>query len=71
MLAMLVAGYMSKQRSGGAPASNLSSGGVGGMLGSLLGGTQSVDSSDDELDQLLKMGGQRNPLDEIMGRLGR
>jgi len=70
MLAMLVGGYLSKQRTGAAPASGLSSGGLSGMLGGLLGAGQSNDS-DDELDDLLKQGGQRNPLDEILGRLGR
>ena len=71
MLAMLVAGYMSKQRSGTAPAAGLSSGGLGGMLGGMAGAGQHLDSTDDGLDDLLKMGGQCNPLDEIMGRLGR
>jgi len=70
MLAMLVTGYMAKQRSGAAPAAGLAGGGLTAALGGLLG-TQSVDSSDDDLGGLLNMGGQRNPLDEIMGRLGR
>ncbi|HEU5138280.1 MAG TPA: DUF937 domain-containing protein [Steroidobacteraceae bacterium] len=71
MLAMLVAGYMSKQRSGAAQASGLSNNPLGGILGGLLGGAQTADSSDDDLGGLLNMGAQRNPLDEIMGRLGR
>ena len=70
MLAMLVTGYMAKQRSGAAPAAGLAGGGLTAALGGLLG-TQPVDSSDDDLGGLLNMGGQRNPLDEIMGRLGR
>jgi hypothetical protein len=69
MLAMLVTGYMAKQRS--ASASGLSGGGLSAALGGLLGTTRSVDSSDDDLGGLLNMGSQRNPLDEIMGRLGR
>ena len=71
MLAMLVTGYMAKQRSGAAPASGLSASKSGGLLGALLNAGQSVDTTDDDLGGLLNMGGQRNPLDEIMGRLGR
>ncbi len=71
MLAMLVAGYMAKKR-GASAGTTAGAGGLGGMLGGLLGGRQSADSSDDDdLGGLLDMGGQRNPLDEIMGRLGR
>jgi len=70
MLAMLVGGYLSKQRSGAAPTSPLSGAGLSGMLGGMLGAGQSNDS-DDEIDDLLKQGGQRNPLDDILGRLGR
>jgi len=67
MLAMLVAGYMAKKHAGASGAS----GGVGGMLGGLLGGGQSADSSLGGLGGLLNMGGgQRNPLDDILGRLG-
>lgn len=72
MLAMLVAGYMAKNRA--AAASGLSpgaSGGLGGMLGGMLGGGQADDSSDDDLGGLLNIGAKGNPLDEIMGRLGR
>jgi hypothetical protein len=71
MLAMLVAGYMAKQRAGAGGSSAQAGGGLGGMLGGLLGGAQSNDSPDDDLGGLLNMGGQRNPLDDIMGRLGR
>jgi hypothetical protein len=71
MLAMLVAGYMAKQRAGAAPASGLSGGGLSGALGGLLGGTQSNDVPDDDFGGLLNMGAQRNPLDEIMGSLRR
>ena len=71
MLAMLVAGYMAKQRSAAAPASGSAGGGLGGLLGGVFGGGRAADSSADELGGLLNMGGQRNPLDEIMGRLGR
>ena len=71
MLAMLVAGYMAKQRSAAAPASGSAGGGLGGLLGGVFGGGRAADSSADELGGLLNMGGHRNPLDEIMGRLGR
>ena len=56
MLAMIVAGYMSRQQKGGmaAPGGGLG-GGLGGILGSVLGGGR---------------GGQ-NPLDAILGKLGR
>ncbi len=73
MLAMLVAGYMAKKGGNamtGATADG--GGGLGRMLGGLLGGGKSTDASDGGLGGLLNMGGgQRNPLDEIMGRLGR
>jgi hypothetical protein len=74
MLAMLVGGYMAKQRDAGAGTTKFSSdggAGLGGMIGGMLGGRQSGDSSDDGLGGLLNLGGKRNPLDEIVGRLGR
>ncbi len=74
MLAMLVGGYMAKQRDAGAGATKFSSdggAGLGGMIGGMLGGQQSGESSDDGLGGLLNLGGKRNPLDEIVGRLGR
>ena len=71
MLAMLVGGFMSKQRAGAAQAAGLSSGGLGGMSGGMIGAGQQLDHTDDGLEDLLKMGGQRNPLEEILGRLGR
>jgi len=69
MLAMVVAGYMAKQHSSGAPASG-QSGGLGGLLGGLLGGGQAGDPSANALGGLLGAG-QRNPLEDIIGRLGR
>ena len=77
MLTMLVAGYMAKKRGASAGAAKLSpDGGAGlaGMMGSMLAGRPadvSANDSADELGGLLNMGSQRNPLDEIMGRLGR
>ena len=55
MIAMLVAGYMAKQR--GAGASTQPGGGDGGLFGGLLGG--------------LLGGGGGNPLDDILRRVGR
>ena len=69
MLAMIVAGYMAKQRV--TSASPDSGAGLGGMLGGLLGGGQSGGASAGGLGGLLGMGNQRNPLDEILGKLGR
>jgi len=69
MLAMLVAGYMAKKRSAGtAKFSSDGGAGLGGMTGGMLSG-ESGDPAD-ELGGLLGMGGKRNPLDEIMSRLG-
>ena len=71
MLAMLVAGYMAKNRGGGTAKFSPDGGaGAGGMLGSMLADRASG-ANDDGLGSLLNMGGQRNPLDEIMSRLGR
>ena len=72
MLAMLVAGYVAKNRGGGAARFSPAGGaGAGGMMGSMRADRSSGDTSDDGLGSLLNMGGQRNPLDEIMSRLGR
>lgn len=72
MLAMLVAGYMAKNRGAGDAKFSADGGaGLGGMLGDAPGARQSSDSPDDGLGGLLNMGGKGNPLDEIMGRLGR
>jgi len=71
MLAMVVAGYMAKQQSGGAQSSG-SSGGLSGLLGGVFGGgrQQAANVADDDLDGLLPRG-KSNPLDDILGRLGR
>jgi hypothetical protein len=68
MLTMLVAGYMAKKQMG---ASAGAGGGLGGLLGGLMGGGKSSDPSAGGLGGLLNSGGQRNPLDDILGRLGR
>ena len=70
MLAMLVAGYMAKKRSSG-EAKFSSDGGAGltGMVNSMR--TERPEEDADDIGGLLNLGGQRNPLDEILGRLGR
>jgi len=71
MLAMVVAGYMAKQQAGGAQTTG-SAGGLGGLLGGVFGGgrQQAANVADDDLDGLLPRG-KSNPLDDILGRLGR
>jgi hypothetical protein len=70
MLAMLVAGYMAKKRGAGT-ATFSSDGGAGltGMVDSMRRHRSEEDA--DDFGGLLNLGGQRNPLDEILGRLGR
>ena len=70
MLAMLVAGYMAKQRSGGQAAPQ--SEGLGGLLGGLLGGgAGSANKSGGGLASMLDMNGDGNPLDDIMRMAGK
>lgn len=72
MLAMLVAGYMAKNRGAGTARFSSDGGaGLGGMMGSMLADRPSAGSADEGLGSLLGMGGKGNPLDEIMGRIGR
>jgi hypothetical protein len=75
MLAMLVAGYMARQRSVGAgtsagaaaqPASG--GGGLGGLLGGLLGGQAGRGGG---LASMLDMDGDGNPLDDILRMVGK
>jgi hypothetical protein len=70
MLAMLVAGYMAKQRGAGAAAQQLSpeGGGLGGMLGGLLGGRGAAAPG---LASMLDLNGDGNPLDDIMRMVGK
>lgn len=67
MLAMLVAGYMAKQRSGAAeqPAA-AAGGGLGGLLGSLLGGRAGGGAAPGGLASMLDLNGDGNPLDDIL-----
>lgn len=78
MLAMLVTGYMAKQSGAGAAAVDAPSsggglaGGLGGLLGGLLGGggAQGAQSSGG-LASMLDLDGNGNPLDDIMGLVGK
>jgi hypothetical protein len=74
ILAMLVAGYMAKQRSGAA-AARPASGGLGGILGSLMGGqsgtaTAAPGAGISGLASMLDLNGDGNPLDDIMRLTG-
>lgn len=71
ILAMLVAGYMSKQ--GGGEGGN---GGLGGMLGNVLGGALGGGTAPSAgglggLGKLIDLNGDGNPLDDILGGLGK
>ena len=67
MVAMLVAGYMPRQRTAGAAAQPSSGGGLGGMLGGLLGGQGGGLGG---LASMLDMDRDGNPLDDIMRLVG-
>jgi hypothetical protein len=77
MLAMLVAGYMAKQRDAGAdvpPSSE--SGGLGGLLVSLLGGQatragSATPGAAPGLASMLDLDGDGNPLDDILRMVGK
>ena len=84
MVAMLVAGFMAKQKGGGAASIPQSTptgasaaptgGGLGGMLGGLLGGGSQRAGGAGGLASMLDMNGDGNPLDDIMrmaGKIGR
>ena len=81
MLAMLVTGYMAKQASGGASAAQQApsdgglGGGLGGLLGGLLGGgasgTRQGAPASGGLASMLDLNGDGNPLDDIMGMIGK
>jgi hypothetical protein len=78
LLAMLVAGYMAKQRDAGAdgpPSSE--SGGLGALLGSLLGGqaagagSATPGAAAPGLASMLDLDGDGNPLDDILRMVGK
>jgi hypothetical protein len=69
MVAMLIAGYMAKQRGGGgAMQPSPEPGGLGGMLGGLLGGEGSGSATG--LASMLDLNGDGNPLDDILRMAG-
>jgi hypothetical protein len=69
MLAMLVAGYMAKQRTVGAGAQAATGGGgLGSLLGGLLGGQAGKGGG---LASMLDMDHDGNPLDDIIGMVGK
>lgn len=71
ILAMLVTGYMAKQRSAGAAMQpSPASGGLGGLLGNLLGG-QPAGNSTPGLASMLDLNGDGNPLDDILRLVGK
>lgn len=70
MLAMLVAGYMARQRSAGGAQPQSSGGGLGGMLGGMLGGGAAAGGLGG-LASMLDMDKDGNPLDDIIGMMGR
>lgn len=79
MVAMLVAGYMAKQRGDGAGVQSASArGGLGGMLGSMLGRERGAGaaggtgaSSSGGLASMLDMNGDGNALDDILRMAGK
>jgi hypothetical protein len=77
MVAMLVAGYMAKQRDTGAGADPSSSvGGLGGLLGSMLGaqgtpGNAVPGGATKGFGSLLDLDGDGNPLDDILRMAGK
>jgi hypothetical protein len=82
MVAMLVAGYMAKQRSASAPAQSAPTGsqaapsrsGAGGVLGGLLGGGAAGaqrTGAPGGLASMLDMDGDGNPLDDILRMAGK
>lgn len=75
MVAMLVAGYMSKQPSMPAAPRAPAAGGLGSLLGGLLGGGASqaapARSQASGLGALLDLDGDGNPLDDILRMAGR
>jgi hypothetical protein len=71
MVAMLVAGYMSKQGGAATQQPAQARGGLGGLLGGLLGrasgSARPGASAPGELASMLDLNGDGNPLDDILG----
>jgi hypothetical protein len=74
IVAMLVAGYMAKQRGASAAAAQSApaGGGLGGLLGGLLGGGQAAPGgASGGLASMLDLNGNGNPLDDILRMAGK
>ena len=76
MLAMLVAGYMARQRSAAAPdptggAGTQPGGGLGDVLGGILGGSGAAGAAPAGLGSVLDMNGDGNALDDILRMAGK
>jgi hypothetical protein len=72
MLAMLVAGYMSRQGQSAPPAVAPAGGGLGDVLGGLLsGGASPGRAAPGGLASMLDLDGDGNPLDDILGMAGK
>ncbi len=74
ILAMLVGGYMSHKAGVGVPQQDNAGGGLGGLLGSILGGGAQAAPAGGGLGglgSLLDMDGDGNPLDDILGMAGK
>ena len=73
MLAMLVAGFMSKQQGGVASAATAPGGGLGDLLGGLLGagGARGGTAPAGGLASMLDMNGDGNALDDILRMAGK
>lgn len=73
ILAMLVGGYMARQRGTPAPppAAPPAGGGLGGLLGGLLGRKPAAGSGAPGLAAMLDLDGDGNPLDDILGMAGK
>ena len=74
MLAMIVAGYMAKQRSAGTvtQSSSPTGGGLAGMLGGLLGGQPgATGNANSGFASMLDLNRDGNPLDDILGMAGK
>jgi hypothetical protein len=66
MVAMMVAGYLSRQHAGGSGGAGASGGGLGGLVGGLLGGN-APGGALGGLSSMLDMNRDGNPLDDILG----
>lgn len=78
IVAMLVTGYMARQRgAGGTAPPSPSGGGLGGLLGRILGGrgrragSRGQGSAGDGLASMLDLDGDGNPLDDILEMAGK